>query len=51
MEKIKALLKNKVMYIGLFVGIVIALAYGRYLKPVKALADKLPKSDAKTPSA
>jgi hypothetical protein len=44
---IKDLLKSKQMYIGLAVGLVLALAFGRFLKPVKAIADKLPGSDAK----
>jgi len=44
---IKDLLKSKQMYIGLAVGLVVALAFGRFLKPVKAIADKIPGSDAK----
>lgn len=48
MQKIKDLLKSRDMYIGLAVGIVLALAFGRFIPGfVKKAADAIPGSDAK----
>jgi hypothetical protein len=47
MQKVKALLSNKTLWIGLAIGLVVALAFGRFLKPVKKVADMIPGSDAK----
>jgi len=48
MQKLKAIFTNKWLLIGLAVGVIVALAFGRYLKPVKKVADMIPGSDAKT---
>jgi hypothetical protein len=51
LSKIKSALKNPVMYVGLVVGIIVALAYGRFIRPtVQPLANALPGSDAKSGS-
>ncbi len=48
MQKLKALLKSKDMYIGLAVGIFLALAFGRFIPGfVKKAASAIPGSDAK----
>lgn len=48
MNSIKELLKSKKMYIGLAVGVLLALAYRRFFGPVAGIANALPGSDAKT---
>lgn len=47
MQKIKAVVTSKLFLIGLAIGIVVALAFGRFLRPVKKVADMIPGSDAK----
>lgn len=47
MNSLKELLKSKKMYVGLVVGILIALAYRRFFGPVAGIANALPGSDAK----
>lgn len=48
MNTIKTLLKSKVMWIGLAVGVVLALAFRRFIpKPIVNAANMLPGSDAK----
>lgn len=46
-DKIKSAHKNPIFYVGLAVGVVVAFAFGRFLKPVKKIADQIPGSDAK----
>jgi hypothetical protein len=48
MQKIKDLLKSKPMYIGLFVGLLLAIAYGSKLPGfLRKVAGYLPSSDTK----
>ncbi|MFT3870468.1 MAG: hypothetical protein QM715_18620 [Nibricoccus sp.] len=51
MQKIKAVVTSKLFLIGLAIGIVVALAFGRFLRPVKKVADMIPGSDAKKGAA
>lgn len=46
MQTLKAYLTKPSTYVLLAVGIILAFAYGRYLKPLRAAASKLPKSEA-----
>lgn len=47
MQKIKDLLKSKQMYIGLAVGLLLAVAYGSRLAFLRKPAGYLPGSDTK----
>jgi hypothetical protein len=51
MQMIKDMFKSKLFYAGLAVGVVVALTWGRFLKPIRAFANKLPTSDAKVGAA
>lgn len=43
MQKLKAALKNPVMWVGVAVGVVLTLAYSRFIpKPVASVAAVLP---------
>jgi large-conductance mechanosensitive channel len=48
MSKLQALLKSRDMYIGLAVGVIVALAFARFIPGfVKKAAAAIPGSDAK----
>ena len=47
-NKIKSFATKPSTYVILLVGAVIAFAFGRFLGPVKTIANKLPGSAAKT---
>ena len=51
MQMLKDLFKSKLFYVGLGLGVLVAMTWGRYLKPVRAFANKLPTSDAKVGAA
>jgi hypothetical protein len=48
MQKLKAIFTNKWFLIGVGVGSILVLAYGRFFAKAKPFANMLPGSDAKT---